>query len=338
LLTTVGFQGSLALSAQLVTPAIAAEETPSNTPIDLELNAQTDRATSMPSDRTQSDDPVGDSRVPVGLDERVPVLNREFPWSAIGRLEWQYEGQIISTCTATLIDADLLLTNSHCLMLPRRNDQTGETTPAFVNPEQYERIQAEGDGELKIVFKPSMINGIALDEANVVTYQAGWSNEANGATEDWAVLQIDADLGEQYGYLGWRNLDLENNNVLGALSENTLLAGYSGDFPTAGLSEFGEPSDTAGVDLACSILGIAPEGVLADTIIHDCDTNPGASGAPILAEFADGDYYIIGLHARQVPLNRTATLPNGVETEVLNGGVRVSNWAPTAFQMISSVR
>ncbi|NJL50154.1 MAG: hypothetical protein HC929_25650 [Leptolyngbyaceae cyanobacterium SM2_5_2] len=71
-------------------------------------------------------------------------------------------------------------------------------------------------------------------------------------------------------------------------------------------------------------------------VVHDCDTNPGASGGPIFARFEDGNYYIVGLHARGVNLGRaTATLPNGVTTNVLNGGVLVSRWATQARAMLN---
>lgn len=332
--TTAAFYGCLEILPQLAKSVVAAEKTSSSSPVDIDFDAATDRPTVVPTDRSQTDDPVGDSRTLIGLDERVPMLNRQFPWSAIGRLEWHYNDQIVSTCTATLVDTDLILTNSHCLMLPQQDSATGQSIDVFVDANQYNNFQQSGEGLLKLVFKPGMIDGVALDEATVVTYESGWSDNFSDPTEDWAVLQLDEALGDQYGYLGWRALDLSNISIIDALAENTLLAGYSGDFPTAELRDFGAPSDTAGVDLQCSVLGIWPEGELADAIVHDCDTNPGASGAPILAPFADGNYYIIGLHARQVPLSQRVILPNGVETMAVNGGVQVSNWSRAVFEML----
>ena len=79
-------------------------------------------------------------------------------------------------------------------------------------------------------------------------------------------------------------------------------------------------------------------GALDSTLVHDCDTNPGASGGPIFAQFEDDDtYYIVGLHARgiELPEGATATLANGLETNVLNGGVLVSRWAEQARAMLN---
>ena len=50
------------------------------------------------------------------------------------------------------------------------------------------------------------------------------------------------------------------------------------------------------------------DGDFAGSLIHTCDTNPGASGAPLFALFDDGDYYILGLHAGSVSLLENVTL------------------------------
>lgn len=295
--------------------------------VNLLFNPELDRPTVQPADRDQSDEPMGDgSRAIVGIDEREPVLTREFPWSAVGRLEWQYDGQVFSTCTATLVSENVLLTNAHCLLLPRQNSETNKTDRVLITHSQYKQFLQAAEPAPKLIFKPSMINDIALDETVVIDLFAGWTPEAMPAAEDWALLQVDAPVGKRYGYLGWRNLDLNDSTIVEALAEHTHLIGYSGDFPTESLREYGQAATTAGVDRQCSILGIWPQGALTDTIVHDCDTNPGASGGPILAKFRDGYYYIVGLHARQVPLNRSVRLPNGVDTKVINGGVQVNRW------------
>ncbi|MEL7501636.1 MAG: trypsin-like peptidase domain-containing protein [Cyanobacteria bacterium J06554_6] len=299
--------------------------------IELPFDAETDGITEMPADVDLSDAPVSDSRVVIGEDEREPVLSRMFPWSAMGRLEWQLEGEAISTCTATLVGPDAILTNSHCLILPLPNGE-GEFVDTFVEPEDYPYLIAANESiELKLVFKPSLIDGVAFDEAEIMTYEAGWSSDYSHPKDDWAVLELDQPLGNSYGFMGWRNLDFNDEAILEEAFEKINLLGYAGDFPTVALQEFGEPTETAGVDLACSVLGIWPEGdPLEDTIVHDCDTNPGASGGPIFAKFADNQYYLVGLHARSTPLSRTVTLPNGVDTDVVNGGVTVERWQDAA--------
>lgn len=275
--------------------------------ISLPFNAATDGVALQPSDRLTSDQPYDASRVIIGNDERSPVLSRAYPWSAIGRLDWvDSSGRILGSCTGTLISRDLILTNSHCII----DESTDRPTSN------------------QLVFKPSMIRGVALDEAKVISYDYGWKSGSRDSADDWAVMKLDQPLGDAYGYLGWRNLDFSDPTALSTVQEKIKLAGYSADFPTGRLREFGIAGDTAGVDLACSILE-ASQGIL----FHDCDTNPGASGSAIFAEFNDGKYYVLGLHARSVPLNRTFTLPDGVTTDRVNGGVEVSQWATQALAM-----
>lgn len=301
--------------------------------IALPFNADTDSTTLLPTDLSQSDAPYDDSRVVIGADDRQPVLTREFPWVAMGRLEWQIQGEAISTCTATLIGPSAILTNSHCMILPLQ-DGSGDLIDTFIEPGDYRGLIADNaDLRLKLVFKPSLIEGIALDESEVVGYETGWSTNYMLEKDDWAVLRLADALGDYYGYMGWRNLDFDDPEVLDASSERINLLGYAGDFPTDNLREFGLPSETAGVDQACSILGIwHTDDELNDTLIHDCDTNPGASGGPIFALFNDDNYYLVGLHARSTPLSDWVRLPNGVETHVVNGGVKVSRWESAAYR------
>ncbi|MGG6237477.1 trypsin-like serine peptidase [Nodosilinea sp. AN01ver1] len=326
LLTTLGLHRPAPAQVDQTVPGAAAA-------IALPFNADTDGTTLLPADLSQSDAPYDDSRVVIGADDRLPVLTREFPWVAMGRLEWQIQGEALSTCTATLIGPSAILTNSHCLILPLP-DGSGDLVNTFIEPGDYRGLIADNaDLGLKLVFKPSLIEGIALDESEIVSYEAGWSTNYMLDKDDWAVLRLAADLGNYYGYMGWRNLDFDSPDVLEASFERINLLGYSGDFPTENLREFGLPSETAGVDQACSVLGIwHTDDELNDTLVHDCDTNPGASGGPIFALFDDNNYYLVGLHARSTPLGYRVNLPNGVETDVVNGGVKVSRWEAAAYR------
>lgn len=289
-----------------------------------------DRETFRPENVEFSDEPLAGARAIIGEDEREPVLSRAFPWSAIGRLEWQVEGNIISTCTATLVHPDIILTNSHCLLLPYQRENSDRPSHIFVDADRYDQLLQATETVPKLVFKPSMINGVALDEAAITALKTGWTVGDSAPNKDWALMKLATPLGNKYGYLGWRDLDLTDDDIVKALFERTNLIGYSGDFPTEPLREFGQSATTAGVDRACSILGLWKEGPVVGTIAHDCDTNSGASGGPIMAKFANGQYYIVGLHARRTPLNRPVVLPNGVRTSVINGGVRVREWAQVA--------
>ena len=73
------------------------------------------------------------------------------------------------------------------------------------------------------------------------------------------------------------------------------MAGYSGDYPDPNVyTDLTEGKGyTAGVHLECSVLDVDEnDGML----VHDCDTNPGASGSALIVKI-DGTYQIVGLHA-----------------------------------------
>ncbi|QYO64376.1 trypsin-like serine protease [Leptolyngbya sp. 7M] len=130
------------LSVRAQSPSPAAERfTP--TPIAIAFNPATDGETYRPPDREQSDLPFSDdSRAIIGRDQRVPVLNRSFPWSAIGRIDWSVDGKELGHCTGTLISPDVVLTNSHCLapeeanyqpIIPRGTEQNGRIQILFTS-------------------------------------------------------------------------------------------------------------------------------------------------------------------------------------------------------------
>jgi protease YdgD len=302
---------SLFLTAALLTtvsPQWVAAQSPNPEekkvePIALPFDPNTDGAAFIPSDRDQSDQPAGE-RVIIGEDDRLPVLSRAFPWSAIGRINMvSDDGRPSYSCTGTLISRDVVLTNSHCLI-------DRETNKPFRRP---------------LAFKPSMIQGVALDEAKVISYDYGWKSGATDPQNDWAILKLDQPLGDTYGYMGWRSLDFSNPQVRAAAVEKVMVAGYSGDFPTD--RQLGWPGETAGVDIRCSIVNTEP-----GLLFHDCDTNPGASGSAIFAQFDDGRFYIIGLHAGSN--RRSERLPDGSRTGVINRGVQVPQWSSRAAAMV----
>lgn len=283
-----------------------------STPIALAFSSATDAPTN-PRGRQISHRPCDDTQAIVGDDVRLPMLNRFFPWSTIGRLEWQVDLPVQTTCTATLIGEDLLITNAHCLERPTEIDQTtGGISSQFTDLRTYQSVTD------KLIFKPSLIRGSSPASATIVNYIYGTNNPDNDPSNDWALLKIDQPLGRTYGYLGWRVLDFSDQNVSRSLANQIRLAGYSGDYPTNAQRTFGERSQTAGVHAQCTIEGsseglgyrILPNGNAEYTssesptpglLIHDCDTTGGSSGSAIIALFEDG-YSVVGIHAGWNPV------------------------------------
>ncbi|MDY6939591.1 MAG: hypothetical protein SWY16_18310 [Cyanobacteriota bacterium] len=92
------------------------------------------------------------------------------------------------------------------------------------------------------------------------------------------------------------------------------LAGYSSDFPES------DPGLSPGLHDRCSIVNAFDDG----RIIHNCDTNSGASGSALFARFEGDKYRVVGLHAGWIRFS------NG---RVVNRGVQVSKWSREAREM-----
>ena len=209
----------------------------------------------------------------IGPDERHPMLSRDYPWAAIGRIEGVKADGEEYHCTGSLITEDIVLTNAHCV----------------VNPYTHKVSK-------NIKFRPNVINGRSKDDFDTAVVKkiiAGTDfKEANPLKNDWAIVKIDKPLGKKYGYFGWVSLP---TSAMLKYREKFRMVGYSGDFPTPEtLKSFpylkaGEGL-TAGVHVGCSIFKEE-----AGSLFHDCDTTGGSSGGPILAQIK-GKYYIIALN------------------------------------------
>lgn len=266
--------GSLTIQAEAETESQTAT-TPEfiNVQDGAKIQLQGDGKPFKPVNIKQFDRPTGGDRAILGLDERHPMLSRDYPWAAIGRIEGVKADGETYHCTGSLITEDIVLTNAHCVVDPYTHKVSKN-----------------------IKFRPNVINGRSKDDRDTAVVKkiiAGTNfKEANPYKNDWAVVKIDKPLGKKYGYFGW--VSLPTSTML-KYRKKFRMIGYSGDFPTnETLKAFpflkaGEGL-TAGVHVGCSILKEE-----AGSLSHDCDTTGGSSGGPIVAQIK-GKYYIIALN------------------------------------------
>jgi V8-like Glu-specific endopeptidase len=227
------------------------------------------------------DEKLPGRRTIIGSDDRIPMTSRNYPWSAIGKIEGVNADGSGYSCTGTLISEDVVLTNAHCV----------------VNPETQKVSQA-------IAFRPNLINGILRND-NDVAYATNVhpgtyfkNGDLADYANDWAVLKLNKPIGKKYGYLGWKSLP--SSSLVGD-TKKFALVGYSGDFPNPKIKGYetltaGE-SITAGVHLGCSILRRQD-----NLLYHNCDSNHGASGGAIISNM-NGKYYILALHSGSNKVN-----------------------------------
>ncbi|NMF66537.1 trypsin-like serine peptidase [Brasilonema octagenarum] len=210
----------------------------------------------------------------IGWDDRVPMLSRQYPWSAIGRVQGLTTKGEEYHCTGTLISEDVVLTNSHCV----------------IDPETHQASQ-------KILFLPNLINGKVADESDIdqvqnVIYGTDFTKtKLENQTDDWALLKLNKPIGLKYGYLGWKSLP---SSTLTKNRNKYIFVGYSGDFPNTDKEKYrfftAGKGWTASVQQGCSIVG--EEG---NVLLHDCDTTGGSSGGAIIGVIGNQPY-IIGLN------------------------------------------
>ncbi len=98
---------------------------------------------------------------PAECDDRVPMIDRRQPWSAIGRLVMQTTTGDLNICTGTLIADDLILTNAHCV----------------VDPDTHQPYPA-------ISFQPNLINGTLVDRQDIARVVGGvYGTDFRGASQ-----------------------------------------------------------------------------------------------------------------------------------------------------------
>ncbi len=261
-ITTISYWASVqAQTQQSITPLFISAD---------KANVESDRKPFIPPGLGRSAKPnEGPTRgIPTGIDNRIPMLSRKYPWSAIGRVQGTVNDGSSYHCTGSLIAPNLVLTNAHCVIDPD-----------------------SGKLSTKIEFMPNVIDKNYQDIAQVeqVIYGTDFKTSSNSLSNDWAIMKINQPLGRKYGYLGWKSLPTE---VLTRNKKAFFFVGYSGDFPTEKYKKYftAGPGWTASYEAGCSITQEEN-----GSLLHDCATAGGSSGGAIIGVIG-GNPYIIALN------------------------------------------
>lgn len=187
---------------------------------------------------------------------------REYPWSAIGRINAAGRG----FCTGVLVSPRTVLTAAHCLYYQRDGRW-------FVPEEIHFLAGYQRDTWLG--------HSRAADYRVAPGYLPKRETSLDAVLEDWAVVLLRKPLGEQAGWIGVKAVDRPLLEDLAEGRVTAAQAGYRFDRPHAQT-----------VRAPCAVPGIFGKG---RGLLHSCDVVEGASGSPLLV-FHAGRPLVIGIH------------------------------------------
>ena len=202
-----------------------------------------------------------------GADNRLVVEATEYPWSAIGRLNKKG-----GFCTGVLVGPRTVLTAAHCLW----NRSTG----AFMPPEFLHFVAGYQKGAYVAYSKAA---GVLI--APRFVYR-GPKGPASKSLDDWALVELEKDIGSIAGYFGLARPDASLfTPPRGSTRDHgkktvTSQAGYSRD-----------RQYVLSANMNCDIWGYL-EGL--DLLAHGCDAIAGDSGSPIFIH-RDGSFRVVGI-------------------------------------------
>jgi protease YdgD len=188
--------------------------------------------------------------------------------AAIGRLD---DVDASTTCSATLVAPDLIVTAAHCLFAEGR---TIDPASFVFRPNLGAEPLPTAHGRLVVAVGSDRINALRLQDMP--------------SPADWALIRITPSIGEVQP-LAIENLkvsDIERRLASGA---RLSLAGYGADGLSAGsrLSQHLSCRLTTGDDMPGDSMDLI--------LVSDCRISKGDSGGPMILTETDGRHYLVGV-------------------------------------------
>ncbi len=198
---------------------------------------------------SQSDHPVSsETKAIFGTDGRSPKP-AGYPFTTVGRVVTNK-----GSCTGTLVGTNVVVTNAHCVI-----------------DSATKKLVAGG-----VRFEGDLRDGTSSNKAKALWVWWGTNDPDKFQQSDWAVLELDQDLGNRLGWMGTRDFRTYPMSVSNI--------GYTSSY---------QNGKNAGYSPSCLIHERQD-----DRLLHDCDTLPGHSGGPLYVMIDGGWPHLVGIHSR----------------------------------------
>lgn len=209
-----------------------------------------------------------------GKDDRVEVMAKDaWPWQAIGQIKSE-SGTI---CTAALITPNVVLTAGHCVLKPPGVlDKAISLDFVYQGQEQGWKYHLD---HLETLVDRELAQALKYDDK-------GWIIPVDAVLWDYAFIKVNQDMPPLSPVPLWSGTAEE---LLDTLQSNDFLVTQAG-YPKDHINELYNHQN-------CPITGILKKNILT----HQCDTQDGDSGSPLLIKIKD-NWVVIAVQSSAPPI------------------------------------